>query len=114
MTRTQIDEIADAVYSAYDATVNRLLTCNARIVSSESAGAKLLISYQTPVALLLDGVVYEGRRCSNTTSSHVRKFANLYGAPVVSLYRRSGMSKRDYDAHMACDWADVIDAVLNT
>ena len=47
MTRTQIDEVADAVYSAYDATVNRLHTCNARIVSSESVGAKLLISYQT-------------------------------------------------------------------
>lgn len=108
MTRTQIDEIADAVYSAHDATVNRLLTCNARIVSSESVGAKLLISYRTPVALLLDGVVYEGRRCSNTTSSHVRKFARLYGAPVVSLYRTSRMSKSEFERHSACDWCDLI------
>ena len=114
MTRTQIDEIADAVYSAHDAIVNRLLTCNARIVSRESVGAKLLISYQTPVALMLDGVVYEGRRCSNTTSSHVRKFARLYGAPVVSLYRTSSMGKREFDRHKACDWADMIDEVLNT
>lgn len=110
MTRTRIDEIADAVYSAHDATVNGLLTCNARIISSESVGAKLLISYQTPVALLLDGVVYEGRRCSNTTTQHVRKFARLYGAPVVSLYRTSGMSKRDFDRHKACDWSDLITA----
>ena len=108
MTRTQIDEIADAIYSAHDATVNRLFSCNARIVSSESVGAKLLISYQTPVALLLDGVVYEGRRCSNTTTIHVRKFAHLYNAPVVRLYRTSHMSKREFDRHAACDWSDLI------
>lgn len=110
MTRTRIDEIADSVYSAHDATVNRLLTCNARIISSESVGAKLLISYQTPVALLLDGVVYEGRRCSNTTSSHVRKFAHLYAAPVVSLYRTSRMGIREFEKHKACDWSDLITA----
>lgn len=110
MTRTRIDEIADAVYSAYDATVNRLLKCNARIVSSESVGAKLLISYRTPVALLLDGIVYEGRHCSNTTTSHVRKFAHLYGAPVVSLYRTSRMGIREFERHTACDWADIITA----
>ena len=110
MTRTQIDEVADAVYSAHDATVNRLLTCNARIISSDDVGAKLLISYQTPVALLLDGVVYEGRRCSATTTAHVRKFARLYGAPVVSLYKTSRMGKREFVRHMACDWADIITA----
>ena len=110
MTRRQVDEVASAVYSAHDATVNRLLTCNARIVSSDDVGAKLLISYQTPVALLLDGVVYEGRRCSATTTSHVRKFARLYGAPVVSLYRTSRMGKREFDRHTACDWADIITA----
>lgn len=110
MTRTQIDEIADAVYSAHDATVNRLFTCNARVVSSDDVGAKLLISYQTPVALLLDGVVYEGRRCSNTTTSHVRKFARLYGAPVVCLYRTSRMGKHEFDRHTACGWADIITA----
>lgn len=110
MTRTQIDEIADAVYSAHDATVMRLLTCNARIISSDDVGAKLLISYRTPVALLLDGVVYEGRRCSKTTTSHVRKFAHLYGAPVVSLYRTPRMGIREFERHTACDWADIITA----
>lgn len=110
MTRTQVDEVANAVYTAYDSTVSRLLTCNARIVSSDDVGAKLLISYQTPVAVLLDGVVYEGRRCSATTSAHVRKFARLYGAPVVSLYKTSRMGKREFDQHTACDWSDLITA----
>jgi hypothetical protein len=76
--------------------------------------AVALRSYNTMAAIYWRGVVWERDRYSNTTSQHVRRFGRLMDAPVISLYRRSGMSKRDFDAHTACDWQDVIDAVLNT
>lgn len=92
----------------------RLNRCSAWMYANEYSRAVALVSYKTPVAVYWRGVVWEFARYSNTTTQHVRKFAHLMDAPVVSLYRRSGMSKRDFEAHTACDWADVIDAVPST
>lgn len=112
MTRT---ELIDKMYTACEnGTSNRLLTCNAWWVEDIESGAAALVSYHTLVAVYWAGVVWEFDRWSNTTTQHVRKFASFMDAPVVSLYRRSGMSKRDFEKHTACDWSDVIDAVLST
>ena len=92
----------------------RLYSCKAEWVESRVAQTAVLFSYGTLCAVYWKGVVWEFDYWSRTTTKHVRKFARLMDAPVVSLYRRSGMSKRDYEKHMACDWSDVIDAVLST
>ena len=92
----------------------RLNSCNAWMYANEYSQAVALVSYETPVAVYWHGTVWEFSRYSNTTTKQVRKFARLMNAPVVSLYRRSGMSKRDFEKHTACDWSDVIDAVLST
>ena len=101
---------------AYYADVRRyrLNSCKAEWAGSRKAQMAALYSYGTLCAVYWRGVVWEFDRWSNTTTQHVRKFARLMDATVVSLYRRSGMSKRDYEKHMACDWSDVIDAVLKT
>lgn len=112
MTKTELIDKMDI--ACEKGTSHRLLTCKARWIEDIDTGAAALMSYSTFVAVYYRGVVWEFSRYSNTTTKHVRKFASLMDAPVVSLYRRSGMSKRDYDAHTVCDWSDVIDAVLST
>ena len=112
MTRTKlIDKMGIACEKGNS---HRLLTCKAWWIEDIESGAAALVSYRTLVAVYWKGVVWEFDRWSSTTTKHVRKFARLMDAPVVSLYRRSGMSKRDFEKHMACDWSDVIDAVLST
>ena len=112
MTKT---ELINKMYMAYEnGTSHRLLTCTAWWIEDIDTCAAALRSYRTLVAVYYRGFVWEFSYYSNTTTKHVRKFARLMDAPVVSLYRRSGMSKRVYEKHMACDWSDVIDAVLST
>lgn len=112
MTRTELIDKMDI--ACENGTSHRLLTCKAWWIEDIGSGAVALMSYRTLVAVYWNGVVWEFSFYSNTTTQHVRKFARFMDAPVVSLYRRSGMSKRDYEAHTACDWSDVIDAVLST
>lgn len=115
MTKQQLLINAETLSDYYaDIRKYRLYSCKAEWIGSRLAQAAVLYSYGTLCAMYWRGVVWEFDRWSNTTTSHVRKFARLMDAPVVSLYRRSGMSKRDFDAHTACDWSDVIDAVLST
>ena len=112
MTKTElIDKMGIACENG---TSHRLLTCKAWWIEDIDTEAAALMSYHTLVAVYWHGVVWEFSHYSNTTTQHVRKFAHLMNAPVVSLYRRSGMSKRDFERHEKCDWSDVIDAVLST
>lgn len=113
MTKRDIEYMAENICFLADCTEHKLGYCRAKWRESVY-GYATLYSYGTLCAIYWRGTVWEIDRWSNTTTSHVRKFARLMDAPVVSLYRRSGMSKRDYDAHTACDWSDVIDAALNT
>lgn len=115
MTRQQLYINAETLKDFYaDIRRHRLYSCKAEWAESQKAQTVVLYSYGTLCAMYWRGTVWEFSRYSNTTTQHVRKFARLMDAPVISLYRRSGMSKRDYAAHMACDWSDVIDAVLST
>lgn len=115
MTRSQLIINAETLTDYYaDVCRHRLYSCKAEWAESSIAQTAVLFSYGTLCAVYWRGVVWEFDRWSNTTTQHVRKFAHMMDAPVVSLYRRSGMNKRDYDAHMACDWSDVIDVVLST
>lgn len=88
----------------------RLNYCKAWYYIDKHTNAVALRSYSSIVAVCWNGIVWEFDSYSNTTTQHVWKFAKLMGAPVVSLYRTSGMSKRDYLRHSACDWQDVIQA----
>lgn len=112
MTKTELIQKMDIAYE--NGTSHRLLTCKAWWIEDIESGAVALMSYRTLVAVYWHGVVWEFDRWSSTTTQHVRKFACFMDAPVVSLYRRSGMSKRDFEKHTACDWSDVIEAVLST
>ena len=115
MTRQQLVINAETLTDFYaDIRRNRLYSCKAEWLESRVAQTAVLYSYGTLCAMYWRGTVWEFARYSNTTTQHVRKFARLMDAPVISLYRRSGMSKRDYDAHTACDWEDVIDKVAYT
>ena len=112
MTRTELIDKMDI--ACEKGTSHRLLTCNARWIEDIDTGAAALMSYRTLVAVYYRGVVWEFSRYSNTTTQHVRKFARLMNAPVISLYRRSGMRLSDFWLHENCDWKDVIDAVIYT
>lgn len=116
MTRQQLFINAETLTDYYaDIRRHRLYSCKAEWAESLVAQTAVLYSYGTLCAVYWRGVVWEFDRWSNTTTQHVRKFARMmYAAPVVSLYRRSGMSKRDFEKHTACDWSDVIDSVLST
>ena len=116
MTKTELSRIKRAAYvrNRYTDSEHRLNRCKAWYYEDEDLNAVALLSYRTLVAVYWHGVVWEFSRYSNTTTQHVRKFARFMDAPVVSLYRRSGMSKRDFEKHMAYDWSDVIEAVLST
>ena len=115
MTKQQLVINAETLIDFYaDIRRHRLNSCKAEWVESRVAQTAVLYSYGTLCAVYWKGVVWEFSRYSNTTTQHVRKFAQLMDAPVVSLYRRSGMSKRDFERHENCDWSDVIDSVLST
>lgn len=114
MTKSGINHKCGQIIAADDSTCHRLNRCQAYYWESIEKQAAVLVSYKTACVVYWRGVVWELGRWSNTTTWHVREFAHLMDAPVVSLYRRSGMSKRDYDKHTACDWSDVIEGVLNT
>ena len=116
MTKTELSRITRAAYvrNRYTDSEHRLNRCQAWYYTDVDLNAIALRSYRSIVAVYWAGTVFEFDYWSNTTTSHVRKFARFMNAPVVSLYRRSGMSKRDFEAHTACDWSDVIDAVLST
>ena len=115
MTKTELSRITRAAYVRnYSQEERQLYHCKAWYYTDEDLNAVALRSYRSIVAVYWAGAVWEFDRWSNTTTQHVRKFARFMDAPVVSLYRRSGMSKRDYDAHENCDWKDVIDKVAYT
>lgn len=116
MTKTELSRITRATYvrNRYTDSEHRLYICKAWYYKDEDLNAVALRSYRSIVAVYWAGVVWEFDRWSNTTTSHVRKFAHMMNAPVVSLYRRSGMSKRDFERHEICDWSDVIDSVAYT
>lgn len=112
MTKTELIHKMDIAHE--NGIPTRLNRCSAWMYANEYSQAVALVSYKTPVAMYWRGFVWEFDRWSNTTTQHVSKFAQFMDAPVVSLYRRSGMSKRDFQRHEKCDWSDVIDAVLST
>lgn len=114
MTKTELSHITRAAYmhNRYTDNEHRLNRCKAWYYTDEVLNAVALRSYRTITAVYYHGVVWEFDRWSSTTTQHVRKFAHLMDAPVVSLYRRSFMSKRDYEKHTACDWQDMIDAII--
>ena len=115
MTRSQLVINAETLTDYYaDIRKHRLYSCKAEWAESRVAQTAVLYSYGTLCAVYWSGIVWEFARYSSTTTKHVRKFARLMDAPVVSLYRRSDMSKRDFELHEKCDWSDVIDAVLST
>ena len=114
MTKTDLYRITHSAYmrNRYTDSEHRLNFCHAWYYTDEDLNAVALRSYRSNVAVYWKGVVWEFARYSNTTTQHVRKFARLMNAPVVSLYRRSFMSKRDFERHEKCDWSDMIDALL--
>lgn len=114
MTKSSINRKCGQIIAADDSTCHRLNRCQAYYWESIEKQAAVLVSYKTACAVYWRGIVWEFDRWSNTTTQHVRKFARFMDAPVVSLYRCSGMSKRDFERHENCDWLDVIDGVLNT
>lgn len=117
MTKKELRTLMHNVYArnwAYIDAEHRLNRCQAWYYTDEDMQAVALRSYRSLVAVYWCGTVWVFDRWSSTTSQHVRKFARFMDAPVVSLYRRSGMRKRDFERHEKCDWSDVIDGVLNT
>lgn len=111
MTKKQLIIIGETLESYYaDTRRHRLNRCNAEWAISNAAGTTVLYSYGTLCAICWKGIVWEFDRWSATTTSHVRKFARLMGAPVVSLYKTSRMSNREFVEHDSCDWMDVIAA----
>lgn len=120
MTKTELSRITRAAYvrnryrSRYTEGEQRLNSCQAWYYTDKDLNAVALRSYRTIVAVYWAGAVWEFDRWSNTTTQHVRKFARLMNAPVMSLYRSSGMSKREFESHENCDWSDVIDSIAYT
>ena len=115
MTKTELYRIAQSAYERnYTQNERRLYHCKAWYCEDVDLQAVALRSYNTGVAVYYRGVVWEFDRWSNTTTQHVRKFARLMNAPVISLYRRSGMRLSDFWLHENCDWEDVIDPVAYT
>ena len=105
MTKTELSRIACSAYvrNRYTDSEHRLNRCQAWYYTDEYLNAVALRSYRSIVAVYWCGTVWVFSYYSITTMKQVRKFASLMDAPVVSLYRRSGMRKRDYEAHTACD-----------
>lgn len=101
MTKTELSRITRAAYvrNRYTDGEHRLNRCQAWYYKDEDLNAIALRSYRSIVAVYWAGVVWEFDRWSNTTTSHVRKFAHQMGAPVISLYRNSGMRLSDFWLH---------------
>lgn len=116
MTKTELSRITMAAYvrNRYTDSEHRLNHCQSWYYTDEDLQAVALRSYSSIVAVYWHGTVWEFDRWSNTTTQHVRKFARLMDAPVISLYRRSGMRLSDFWLHENRDWSDVIDVVLST
>ena len=116
MTKTELSRITRAAYvrNRYANSEHRLNRCQAWYYTDEDLNVVALRSYRSIVAVYWGGAVWEFDRWSNTTTQHVRKFARFMDAPVISLYRRSGMKLSDFWLHEKYDWSDVIDAVLYT
>ena len=116
MTKTELSRITRAAYvrNRYTGSEHRLNRCQAWYYTDEDLNAVALRSYRSIVAVYWCGAVFEFDRWSNTTTQHVHKFARLMNAPVISLYRRSGMRLSDFWLHEICDWKDVIDKVAYT
>ena len=116
MTKTELSRITRAAYvrNRYTESEHRLNRCQAWYYKDEDLNAVALRSYRSIVAVYWAGTVWEFDRWSSTTTQHVRKFARLMEAPVISLYCHSRMSNRDYELHENCDWRDVIDSVAYT
>lgn len=112
MTRKGLVQKMEEAYACGNIRGKRVYNCKAWWYMNTNDGVVALASYNTLVAVLWRGIVWEFGRYSNTTSCHVRKFACFVGSPVVSLYRTSKMGKRDYTTHMACDWQDVIQVAI--
>lgn len=112
MTKTELCRIAGNAY--LENSARRLNYCSAWYYTDRRTHAVALRSYSTIVAVYWRGIVYEFGRWSNTTTQHVRKFARLMDAPIISLYRHSRMRLSDFWLHENCDWKDVIDAVAYT
>ena len=114
MTKNELCKIA---YSAYDCnrytdSEHRLNSCKAWYYTDDDLQAVALRSYNSIVAVYWHGTVFELGRWSNTTTKHVRKFARLMNAPVISLYRHSGMRLSEFWLHESYDWSDIINSVL--
>lgn len=116
MTKAELLKIALEAYvsNRYTDSERRLNRCHAWYYMDEGLQAVALRSYSSVVAVYWCDTVWELNHWSATTTQHVRKFAKLMGAPVVSLYRVSSMGRRAYEAHATCDWSDVIQAVIDT
>lgn len=111
MTKKQLIINGETLTSYYaDTRFYRLNCCKAVWAISNMAGTATLYSYGTLCAVYWRGIVWEFDRYSSTTTSHVRKFARIFGAPVVSLYKTSRMGKREFEEHDAFNWQDVIAA----
>ena len=116
MTKTELSRITRTAYvrNRYTESEQRLNRCQAWYYTDKDLNAVALRSYRSIVAVYWAGAVWEFDRWSNTTTQHVRKFARLMDAPVVSLYRRTGMSKHDFERHEYFDWKDVINPIIYT
>ena len=116
MTKTELSRITRAAYvrNRYTDSEHRLNHCQAWYYTDEDLNAVALRSYRSIVAVYWAGVVWEFDRWSSTTTQHVRKFANIMDAPVISLYRHSRMKLSDFWLHENYDWKDVIDSVAYT
>ena len=116
MTKTELFETACAAHdrNMYTYSEHRLNSCQAWYYEDEDLQAVALRSFRYIVAIYWRGVVWEFNHWSSTTTQHVYKFARLMNAPVISLYRHSGMRLSDFWLHENCDWKDVIDAVIYT
>lgn len=72
-----------------DANFTRLRTCNAKVASVY--GYTVLTSYNTVVAFIKDGVLYDVLRYvygyTSTSTQHIAKFANDYGAKERHTWR---------------------------
>lgn len=68
----------------------RLYNCSAIVIDNEN-GYKVLQSYNTIIAVMLDGVVYDFLRLvygyTATSAQHISKFAKKYGASEVLHYK---------------------------
>lgn len=110
MTKKELYDRALNAWYYPNVKIHKLNRCKAEWREDAMWGFAMLHSYGTLCAVYWRGVVWEFDRWSATTTQHVRKWAKLLDAPVVSLYHTSRMGIREFKRHTACDWADLITA----